>query len=163
MRNSPRTSVLLLLALSLAACSQDGNEAGSDGGDLFVETCSLGCTSGQGGSQILCSIVNAYQNQEISILFSEPVDPQSVNASSFRVVKVATGTTPVGTFLIDAVNPKKLIFRPSLSFGPSGNPEFGLEATREILRRRPEVPVVILSVHDESAYVEAAFEAGARA
>ena len=39
----------------------------------------------------------------------------------------------------------------------------GLEATREILRRRPEVPVVILSVHDESAYVEAAFEAGARA
>lgn len=95
---------------------------------MFVETCSLGCSSGQGGSQVFCSIVNTSQNQEIAVLFSNPVDPLSVNASSFRVVKVATGTTPLGTFVIDALNPRRLIFRPDLSFGPSGIPEFGLEA-----------------------------------
>ncbi len=39
----------------------------------------------------------------------------------------------------------------------------GIEATRGIVRARPRVKVVILSVHDDPYYVDAAFEAGASA
>lgn len=39
----------------------------------------------------------------------------------------------------------------------------GIEATREITENCKAVKVVILSVHDEPAYVDAAFEAGALA
>ncbi|NQV07154.1 response regulator transcription factor, partial [bacterium] len=40
-------------------------------------------------------------------------------------------------------------------------PSNGLEATRQIKRSRPQVAVVILSVHDEDAYVLEAIRAGA--
>ena len=39
----------------------------------------------------------------------------------------------------------------------------GLQATRELMRRRSLLPVIILSVHDDAAYVEAASDAGALA
>ncbi len=114
----------LLAAVVLGACS---SSEGGNLGTMFVDSCSLGCTNGRGGEQVFCSIVNTYQNQEVSILFSEDVDLSSVSASSFRVVNVANGTTPVGTFLIDPFTPKRLIFRPDLTFDLLGNPEFGLE------------------------------------
>lgn len=38
----------------------------------------------------------------------------------------------------------------------------GIEATRAILRTCNTVKVIMLSVHDERAYLDAAFEAGAR-
>lgn len=37
----------------------------------------------------------------------------------------------------------------------------GLEATRRLRRRLPEVPVIILTMHDDPGHVKAAFEAGA--
>jgi DNA-binding NarL/FixJ family response regulator len=39
----------------------------------------------------------------------------------------------------------------------------GIEATRRICHSPQEVKIVILSVHDDSAYVDAAFDAGAHA
>lgn len=38
----------------------------------------------------------------------------------------------------------------------------GIEATRRIVASNPGVKVIILTVHEDSAYVEAAFQAGAR-
>ncbi len=94
---------------------------------MYVVSCSLGCTNGLGGDQVFCSIVNTFQNQELSILFSEPIDLFSVNTSSFRVVNVANGTSPSGQFFLDPLDPRRLIFRPSLSFDQNGNPIFGFE------------------------------------
>jgi DNA-binding NarL/FixJ family response regulator len=37
----------------------------------------------------------------------------------------------------------------------------GLKATEELARRSPDIPVVILSVHDQEPYVQAARDAGA--
>jgi hypothetical protein len=129
MKHLLRTAWAASLAslLTVAGCSSEGNEAGQFGGDLYVVSCSLSCTNGAGGSQVFCSIVNTYQNQEISIRFSEPIDLFSVNSSSFRVVDVSNGTSPVGQFFIDPLNPRRLIFRPSLTFDGNGNPNFGFD------------------------------------
>lgn len=120
----------LSLLLPLSACSGGSDSdagAGSSGGDMFVVSCSLGCTNGLGGDQVFCSIVNTFQNQELSILFSEPIDLFSVNTSSFRVVNVANGTSPSGQFFLDPLEPRRLIFRPSLAFDDNGNPIFGFQ------------------------------------
>ena len=87
---------------------------------MFVETCSLGCSSGQGGAAVNCTIDSIRQNQEIAIVFSQPVDIGSVNSTTFQVQNVATGAVPQGTFQVDASNPRRLVFRPSLSFDTSG-------------------------------------------
>ena len=116
-----------LLPILLVGCSRRGNEAGVGGGDLFIETCSLGCTGGNDGTAVSCTIVNTYRNQEITVLFSVPVDESTVNASSFRVVDVANGTTPIGEFFVDQLNPRRLVFRPELSFGSDGVPHFGFK------------------------------------
>ena len=118
----------LLLPLSSCSGSSDSGTGSSDsGGDMFVVSCSLGCTNGLGGDQVFCSIVNTFQNQELSILFSEPIDLFTVNTSSFRVVNVANGTSPSGQFFLDPLEPRRLIFRPSLSFDDNGNPIFGFQ------------------------------------
>ncbi|MEE8468637.1 MAG: hypothetical protein V3T22_09290 [Planctomycetota bacterium] len=122
---SPALAAGLLSLLPLAGCSGGGGSGG--GGDLFVLTCSLGCTNGIGGEQVFCSIVNTHRNLEISIRFSEEVDLFSVNSSSFRVVNVENGTTPTGQFFLDPLNPSKLVFRPALSFDQNGNPIFGFD------------------------------------
>ena len=116
-------ATFLVPALLLAGCSSDSKRGG---GALYVESCSLGCTNGVDGAQVFCSVVNTFQNQEIALIFSEPVDLSSVNASSFRVVNVGNGTSPVGTFVVDSSNARKLVFRPDLTFDALGNPEFGL-------------------------------------
>lgn len=125
-----RSTVLtagLLLLLPLGGCSTESGSREFDG-DLYVLSCSLGCTNGQDGEQVFCSIVNTFQNQEIAILFSEPIDLFSVNSSSFRVVNVANGTSPPGQFFGDPLNPRRLIFRPALSFNENGTPIFGFQS-----------------------------------
>jgi hypothetical protein len=111
------------LALLSAGCS--GGSSGS--GAFYVETCSLGCSNGQGGGQVSCGVVNAAENQDLAMLFSGPVAIGSVSKQSFKIVDVVTGLVPAGTFLIDPLNPNRLIFRPKLSFDPQGNPSFGFE------------------------------------
>ncbi|MFT4538353.1 MAG: hypothetical protein ACI841_000772 [Planctomycetota bacterium] len=116
-----------LLPLLIAGCSSSGNEAGPDGGVLYIEACSLGCTGGNDGAAVSCTIVNTFRNQEIAVLFSAPVEQSTVNASSFRVVDVSNGTTPIGEFFVDVLNPRRLVFRPELTFGVDGVPNFGFE------------------------------------
>jgi len=117
----------LAVPLVIGACSTKSSSSDDGGGDLYIVSCSLGCSNGQGGEQVFCAIVNTYQNQELSIIFSEPIDLFSVNSSSFRVVNVANGTSPSGQFFRDPLNPRRLIFRPSLAFDANGNPIFGFE------------------------------------
>lgn len=52
--------------------------------------------------------------------------------------------------------------RPDVIVADLSMPEMdGLEATRELLRILPQTPVLILTMHDDAAHVQAAFEAGA--
>lgn len=112
---------LLILA---ASCS---GGSGSAGGSMFIRSCSLGCNQGQGGQQVSCGVINTFKNQDLSLIFSQPVDFASVSKASFQVVNVQTGQVPNGSFLIDPLNASRLIFRPELSFDPVGNPVFGFE------------------------------------
>ena len=116
----------------LGSC--DGTSTAADdvstSSDLFVVSCSLGCSSGDAGNQVFCSVINTPQNQEISILFSKPIDLGSLNSASFRVTDVATGASPQGTYSVDPLDPRRLVFRPALSFDQNGNPNFGLQPNR---------------------------------
>jgi len=92
---------------------------------MYIQSCSLGCGNAQGGSPVSCSLVNIAQNAEVAILFSQAVDLATVNSGSFRLVNLNDGTVPTGVFTRDAANPRRLIFRPSLTFVGAGTPEFG--------------------------------------
>lgn len=114
---------LSCLALISAGCS--GSSGGT--GAFYVETCSLGCSNGQGGSQVSCGVVNAAENQDLAMLFSGPVSLSSVTKQSFKIFDVTSSAVPAGSFLIDALNPNRVIFRPKLSFDENGNPVFGFK------------------------------------
>ncbi|MDE0914886.1 MAG: hypothetical protein OSB57_06865 [Planctomycetota bacterium] len=118
---------LSALALFSACSSQSGSSPSSS--SFYIDSCTLGCTDGIEGDAVNCAIANTYQNQEISIIFSEPFDLFSVNSSSFRVTDVANGTTPSGQFFSDPTDPRRLIFRPSLTFDQNGTPVHGLASS----------------------------------
>lgn len=128
---SQASGALGALALVLVAPSCSTSSSGEFDGDLFVEACSLGCTNGVGGSQVFCSIVNTFRNQEISVLFSEPIDLSTVTSTTFRVTNTANGTSPVGEFFLDPNDARRLIFRPALSFDENGIPSFSFEANSD--------------------------------
>jgi hypothetical protein len=109
---------LALPLLVAAGCT--GSTSGENSGTLFVQTCSLSCTNGSGGVQVFCAIVNVFQNTEISVLFSEPLDPASVGPATFQVIDVTNGTSPDGQYLIDPLDPRRAIFRPGIVFGGGG-------------------------------------------
>jgi hypothetical protein len=112
----------LALAASLAGCS-----GGGSGGSFHVSTCSLGC-SGQGGGQILCGVVGIAENQEVTLLFTSPVDPGSISKESFVVREAVGGASAAGSRFVDPTNPNRLIFRPKLTIGPAGETIFGFES-----------------------------------
>ncbi|MCP3915211.1 MAG: hypothetical protein GY711_06630 [bacterium] len=124
-----RTFVSFLILALFSACSgsSGGNEAGEFGGEMYVSFCSLGCTNGRGGESVFCAVVDVFQNQEVAVRFSEPIEPSSVSSSSFRVVDVSNGTTPPGQFFLDPTDPRRLIFRPALTFDEFGTPVHGFE------------------------------------
>ena len=116
-----RRSTTLLAALGLAALSAcSGSSSSEFSGDLFIRSCSIGCTDGSDGRVVTCAVVNVTENQEISILFSEPIDPTSVTPSSLQVINTANGTAPDGLRLIDPLDQRRVIFRPSIAFDNGG-------------------------------------------
>lgn len=112
------------LALTLAACSGGGSE----GTTFYVSTCSLGCTSGETGSQIQCGVVGIAENQEVVLQFTSPIDPFSITKESFAVREAISGASAAGTRFVDPLDPRRLVFRPKLTVGPSGEPIFGFES-----------------------------------
>lgn len=109
---------LALPVLVAAGCSR--TSSGANSGDLYVQSCSLACTDGQGGAQVFCGIVNVFQNTEISVLFSEPLDEGSIGPATFQVIDVTNGTAPDGRYLIDPLDPRRAIFRPAIVFTGGG-------------------------------------------
>jgi hypothetical protein len=97
---------------------------------MYVLTCVLGCNNGSGGQQVSCGIVNTFENQDITVQFSAPVDLLHVltNPASFKVFESASGVSPAGEILVDPSDASRLIFRPALSFDPLGVPSFGFAA-----------------------------------
>jgi hypothetical protein len=115
MRNS--TSVRLpsgllltgLLALAGAGCSNGGTIDTGDisirciNGDAFcVISCDLGC--GQTG----CSVTEIAENQRLRFVFSNRIDPASVNGASVSI-RTPTGVAPDGDLM---VNNRELTFVP---------------------------------------------------
>lgn len=120
-------------SLAGASCSGGGGGSGSSGGStggsskMFIVSCSLGCSSGQAGAQINCGPNAIFVNEELVVEFSQAVDLATVTKSTFKVVNLATGKTPIGSYSLDPGNAKRLIFRPQVTFDSSGNPIFGLD------------------------------------
>ncbi|MEL6428230.1 MAG: hypothetical protein AAFU73_15205 [Planctomycetota bacterium] len=112
------------LLLGLGACS--GSDGGANSGELVIRSCSIGCSNGSGGAQVSCFIRDVSENQEISILFSEPVDPSSLNSASLQVTDAVNGTSPEGLRFVDPLDPRRVVFRPSVTFD-SGGLSFSLE------------------------------------
>ncbi|MCY3004165.1 MAG: hypothetical protein NTV21_20410 [Planctomycetota bacterium] len=137
MKNAAR--LLFVTALSgtvsiLTSCS--GGSSG--GGRMYVESCTLGCTNGQSGDQVSCGIVNTYQNQDVAVVFSQPVSIGSLAANNaFQVIDIVTGGVPPGTRLVDPSNSRRAIFRPKLSFDSSGNPSYGFGSNQTYQIRIP--------------------------
>lgn len=132
-QSRPSTLVLgLLLTLSVAGCggSGSGGGSGANSGAMYIQTCSLGCSSGQTGSQVSCALVSAYLNQDIAIYFSEEIDPASITSSSIKLVDVNSGAVPTGLRLVDPLNPRKVVFRPTVQFDSSGSASYGFDANR---------------------------------
>ncbi len=128
---TPRSSSIALSLSALALFSGCSSKSGStpSEGSFYIVSCTLGCTDGTTGNAVNCAIANTYQNQEISIIFSGPFDLFSVNSSSFRVTDVSNGTTPSGQFFSDPTDPRRLIFRPSLTFDQNGTPIHGFASS----------------------------------
>lgn len=114
----------------IAGCSGGGSGSGSaaNSGPMFVQTCSLGCSSGAGGDPVSCGIAVASPNSEIAVYFSEPVDPTTVSTATLQLVDVNSGQVPIGTRFVDPHNPRRVVFRPSVTFDITGTPSFGFEA-----------------------------------
>lgn len=126
---------LLGPALVFTSCSGGG---GSGGGVMFIQSCTLGCSNGQNGAQVSCGIINTFQNQDISISFSQPVAQSSLAVNnSFQVVDTVSGSLPAGTRLVDPNNPTRAIFRPRLAFDSQGNPSFGFASNASYQIRIP--------------------------
>jgi hypothetical protein len=119
----------LSLVLLLGGCGTGGGSGGTGGGGgaMFIDTCSLGCSNGSGGSTVSCTVVQVAVNREIDVFFSSPIDPSSVSSSSFQLIDVNAGQAPGGTRFVDPTDPTKLIFRPAITFDSQGNVTFGFQ------------------------------------
>ncbi len=105
-----------LAALALLSFSAPAAAAPQD---LYITDCSLGCTSGAGGNQVFCTLVNIHENELIEIGFSLPVDPASLSSSSFRITGTQNGTSPSGSLSVSVLDPRRVIFEPDVvGLGP---------------------------------------------
>ena len=124
-------SALAALAFLLPACSGGGGSSssgGSIGNAMYILTCSLGCPSGAGGQEVHCTPISIAPNQEFVVTFTQPVDPGSVTSETFNIIDTFSGATPLGTRLVDPIDPRRVIFRPANTFDSQGNPTFGFSS-----------------------------------
>jgi len=126
------TKAVAALSIFLAACSGGSSGGGSGasgagGSSMFVQSCTLGCSNGLGGNQVTCQILNTFENADLSITFSQPVDLSTATSTTFRIININNGQTPNGTYLLDPNDSRRLIFRPQLIFDVDGNPQLGFE------------------------------------
>ncbi len=129
--NGPSTTLLRLgalatLGLLLPACSSSGD--GDSGGQMFLESCSLGCGSGTSGTPVSCQTVNVAQNMVVSMVFSKPVNENSLNSGTFLLIDAVSGSVPAVSLSVDPGNPRRVIARPQISFDDQNNPVFALSA-----------------------------------
>lgn len=101
-----RFSSSLTLAIVLAGftgCSTGGggttspasaNCSGADANAICLQSCNLGCSTTR------CEISEIAQNQNIVLVFTDNVDPLSVNSSTIRF-RTASGEAPVGDFFVN--------------------------------------------------------------
>jgi hypothetical protein len=101
--------------------------------DFYITDASLACTSGAGGSQVFCNIVEVHVNEVIEVGFNLPVDPASLNASSFQVINVDSGTSPSGSLRVSPLDPTRILFEPDLVAPGSLNFTFEPNRTYELL------------------------------
>lgn len=113
-------SLLILLLAAPTATAQ--------GGSMRIESCSLGCSSGAGGSQVSCGITQIGMDDDLRIRFTRPVDPSTLTASTLLIFDHNSGASPIGTRFVDPGDPNTIVFRPSFLIDPFGNPAFGFEA-----------------------------------
>ncbi|MBM3991732.1 MAG: hypothetical protein FJ298_12085, partial [Planctomycetes bacterium] len=138
MKNAARLLLVTALTGTVSILSSCNGGVGAGGGAMYVESCTLGCTNGDGGLQVSCGIVNTYQNQDIAVVFSEPVAPTSLSVNNaFQVIDIVTAGFPAGSRLVDPHDSRRVIFRPRLSFDASGNPSFGFGANQTYQIRVP--------------------------
>jgi hypothetical protein len=97
----------------------------------------LGCSAGGGGSQVACSIDLVGINPEFVVLFSGPVDLQSVDNQSLRFQNATNGSIPAFEYALDPLNSRRLLARPVLSLDPAGNPVFSLEPNQTYIINLP--------------------------
>ena len=110
---------------TLVSCSQlVGDTHAVD--EMYIESCSLGCSTGDGPFGVSCVLVNTEPNRDIALRFSEPLDPLSINRDAFRVVEAGTGISPAGQLIVDPRDAHRLLFRPALTFDGAGGAVFGL-------------------------------------
>ncbi|MBI1380168.1 MAG: hypothetical protein GC161_03675 [Planctomycetaceae bacterium] len=139
MNRIARRLSLALTLLPLAACNSGDDSSGTSvggSGGMSLLSCSLGCAA-SGSGPANCSISSIFVNQDIWLEFSQPVDVATVSSSSFSVVNATTGETPLGFYQLDPSNPRRVAFRPQLSFDSAGNPTFGLVAGQSYRVRVP--------------------------
>jgi len=120
----------------LPACSSGGGD-GNSGGQMFLESCSLGCGSGSTGIPVNCQTVNVAQNMVVSMVFSRPVNQNTLNSQTFLLQNSLSGTVPAVGFSVDPTNPRRVIARPEISFDDQNNPNYALAAdtTYELIVR----------------------------
>ena len=121
----------------LAGCGSGSGGSGSTG-SLFIQTCSLNCSVGTGGDQVFCIVRNVTENGEVSVTFSDPIDPTSLTPSTFQVTDVGNGTAPDGLRFLDPLDPRRVIFRPAITF-VGGSVAFSLQQNRSYEIRVPGV------------------------
>lgn len=120
---------LTLSALAAGCSSGSGNSAGQPSGgvgSMAILSCSLGCNVT--GGTVSCGSKAVFRNETIAVEFNQAVLPSSVNKNTIKVLDDQTGSVPLGSYEVDPTNPKRVFFRPSLTFDSQGNPIFGFRA-----------------------------------
>lgn len=127
-----RIASILLLPFALWGCGNEsvkpsGSLSGSLGSEMTILACSLGCSTSTQGVPVSCGKATIKANEEISIEFTQPVDLSTVTKSSFRIKDAQSGLSPQGVYIVDPNNPRRLIFRPKVSFDQNGSAIFGFK------------------------------------